>query len=57
MSFPVIAGIVRHLLTAGGSYLVLDGQVDQSIVDEGIGAIMTIGGLFWSFVDKKKHNS
>lgn len=48
-----IAGIIRHVLTAVGGYLVAKGWVDESTLPEVIGAIITIGGVVWSIFQKK----
>lgn len=54
MNKDVVLGVVRHLLTFGGGYVAAKGIVDQALVNEGIGAIMTLIGLAWSVSTNKK---
>ena len=49
-----IKGIARHALTTAGGALVTKGVVTATILDQGIGAVMTIAGIIWSIVSKKK---
>ena len=51
---PVIAGLVRHLLTFGGGFLVAKGYLDNTLLEEGVAAVITIVGIVWSVVHKKK---
>jgi hypothetical protein len=48
-----ILGIVRHTLTFVGGILVMKGLVDEAVVTEIIGGVMTLIGTVWSVVDKK----
>jgi len=48
-----ILGVVRHILTFGGGFAVAYGLADQSMVTDGVGALMTLIGLGWSIYDKK----
>jgi hypothetical protein len=50
----VILGLVRHLLTFGGGYIVAANLADANMVSEGVGAVMTILGIVWSAYDKHK---
>lgn len=47
-------GIVRHVLTFVGGFLVMQGLVDESMVTEISGAIVTLAGGIWSILDKNK---
>ena len=49
-----IEGLLRHILTFLGGYLVTSGVIDESILMEVVGAITTIVGFAWSFISKKK---
>lgn len=49
-----VAGLVRHVLTFGGGYLVAQGWVDEATMMEVVGAAVTILGVVWSFVAKKE---
>lgn len=53
MNKEVILGFVRHILTFGGGYVAAKGVIDQAMVNEIIGAMMTLVGVAWSFWDKK----
>lgn len=50
-----LLGILRHVLTFVGGVLVLQGWLDESMVQETIGAIATLVGTVWSVLDKKKN--
>lgn len=54
MNKKKILGIVRHILTAGGGYLVGQGLIDESQAIEIVGALMTIAGLVWSWKSPEK---
>jgi len=49
-----IEGLLRHILTFLGGYLVTSGVIDESILMEVVGAITTIVGFAWSFISKKQ---
>lgn len=53
MNKEVILGFVRHILTFGGGYVAAKGVIDQAMVNEIIGATMTLVGVAWSYADKK----
>ena len=48
-----ILGIVRHSLTFVGGFLVMKGITDDTMVNEIVGATMTVIGGIWSIIDKK----
>ncbi len=49
-----IYGLIRHGLTAVGGVLVTLGYINEDIIPEVIGAVMTLVGVIWSYQDKKK---
>tara|TARA_B100001287_G_scaffold246423_1_gene224358 strand:+ start:226 stop:396 length:171 start_codon:yes stop_codon:yes gene_type:complete len=49
-----VYGLIRHGLTAVGGVCVTLGYIDEEIVPELIGALMTIVGVVWSYQAKKK---
>jgi hypothetical protein len=49
-----ISGLLRHILTFVGGYLVTSGIIDEAILSEVVGAIITIIGFVWSWVGKDK---
>lgn len=50
----VLNGLVRHILTAAGGYLVAKGMIDEGSVGTVVGAIIALAGVVWSAVAKKK---
>lgn len=48
-----IYGIIRHVLTTAGGALVAKGVVDEAMMLEGVGIVMSIVGFVWSYVAKK----
>lgn len=51
MDSTVILGIVRHVLTAVGGFLITKGWISGD-VEVWVGAVMTLIGLVWSIIDK-----
>ena len=47
-----VLGIVRHALTFVGGIFVMRGLVDETIVTEIVGGVMTLTGAIWSIVSK-----
>jgi len=54
LSREQIEGIIRHTLTAVGGFLITKGILDEGIVMELSGAVITLTGLVWSIIDKNK---
>lgn len=54
MSKEIILGIVRHVLTFAGGILVAKGLLEQGVLAEIIGGVMTVAGGIWSVIDKAK---
>jgi hypothetical protein len=48
-----LTGLVRHALTFVGGLAVAKGLVDESMMVEVIGALMTLIGAIWSVASKK----
>ena len=53
MNKDTIFGIIRHVLTFGGGYLVAKGVFDQAALNAVVPAVITIAGVVWSMIDKK----
>jgi len=56
-SEPVLSALIggsvaRHILTVLGSIAVSKGWIDGGQVETVIGAVMVVGGLIWSIVQK-----
>ena len=49
-----LSGLIRHGLTFLGGLLVTKGYIDAEMVQEVVGAVMTLGGFVWSVLDKKE---
>ena len=49
-----ILGLIRHVLTFGGGYLVAQGKIDDAGMQEGIAAIITLAGIIWSAMAPEK---
>ena len=52
----VLNGIVRHILTALGGALVTKGMIGEGELELVVGAVITLAGVVWSAVAKKKGN-
>ncbi len=50
----VLNGIVRHILTAAGGALVTKGMIAQTELELAVGAVITLAGIIWSAVAKRK---
>ncbi len=48
-----ILGIVRHVFTFGGGFIVSLGLAEASLVQEISGAVLTLIGAIWSIASKK----
>ncbi len=53
MNKEAILGVVRHILTFGGGFVVAYGIGNTEMANDAIGAIMTLVGIAWSIYDKK----
>ena len=49
-----LLGIVRHGLTFIGGLLLMKGLVDEAILSEISGAVITLTGAIWSIINKKQ---
>ena len=54
MKQEVFMGLVRHVLTAGGGFIVSLGYVTNGQTEILIGAALAIAGVIWSAMHKKK---
>lgn len=50
---PAILAPIRQILTVAGTALVAKGLVQASDVEPVIGALLTIGSVAWSIIDKR----
>jgi hypothetical protein len=49
-----LLGIVRHSLTFIGGILITKGLIDEGMLNEVIGGVITLTGAIWSIVAKNK---
>jgi hypothetical protein len=54
MTKEQIFGVVRHILTFAGGFLVVKGYFDEAILNELIGGTIALAGTVWSIIDKNK---
>jgi len=54
LSKEQLLGIVRHGLTFVGGLLLMKGLVDEAILSEISGAVITLTGAIWSIINKKQ---
>lgn len=47
-------GIVRHTLTFVGGILLTKGMIDESLLNEFTGALVTLSGAIWSVISKNQ---
>lgn len=52
MNKDQILGLVRHVLTFIGGFLITKGVIDEATSVEAIGAIVTLIGSVWSVASK-----
>ena len=49
-----IMGVIRHILTTVGGGLVVSGALSGDELNQAIGAIVTLAGIAWSVISKRK---
>tara|TARA_R100000655_G_scaffold21217_4_gene43586 strand:- start:40681 stop:40845 length:165 start_codon:yes stop_codon:yes gene_type:complete len=54
MNKESILGIVRHFLTFGGGFMTQNGMASNDEVTTGVSAAVTLLGVIWSIMSKKK---
>jgi len=54
LSKEQLLGIVRHGLTFVGGLLLMKGLVDEAMLSEISGAVITLTGTIWSVINKKQ---
>jgi hypothetical protein len=53
MNKEKVLGILRHTLTFVGGILVAKGLVDETVISEVVGALITVIGGVWSVLIKR----
>jgi hypothetical protein len=53
MKKEIVLGIIRHTLTFVGGILIMKGLIEEGLVQEITGAVLTLVGGIWSVLDKK----
>lgn len=51
-----VFGIIRHVFTFLGGFLVMRGYTDEETILELTGGVTTVVGVIWSFVAKIREN-
>jgi hypothetical protein len=54
INWDTLSGLARHILTFGGGFLVTNGVISSDELGLAVGAIITLGGIVWSVISKKK---
>ena len=54
LSKEELLGIVRHGLTFVGGLVITGGLIDSGLYAELTGGVLTIAGVIWSILDKRK---
>ncbi len=54
MSKEAILGVVRHILTFGGGFMTQAGLTSEDDITTGVSAVVTLVGLVWSVLNKRK---
>ena len=57
MKKEIVLGVVRHTLTFVGGILIAKGLIDEGVLSEIIGGVITLVGGLWSVIDKTKRVS
>jgi hypothetical protein len=52
-SRAVYGAFARHILTTLGGVLVSKGLIESSMVEPLVGALLVIGGVVWSIIQKR----
>lgn len=52
MNWEMVGGLVRHVLTFGGGFLVTNGTLTDGDLQAVIGGLLAIGGVLWSLWHK-----
>lgn len=53
MKKEIVLGIIRHTLTFVGGILITKGLLDETLVSELTGAVLTLTGGIWSILSKR----
>jgi hypothetical protein len=55
VDIKAIGGLLaRHALTVAGGGLVAKGVISASMLEPTVGAVLTLGGVLWSYIQKKR---
>lgn len=53
MTKDMALGLTRHVLTAGGGFVIGKGWIDAASFEAVVGALVTLAGVGWSVYEKK----
>jgi hypothetical protein len=54
MNMETILGVIRHILTFGGGFVVAKGWADEATITAAVGAAVTLIGAVWSVLSKRQ---
>lgn len=54
MSKTQVLSLIRHTLTFVGGVLITQGTIEESVVEQIIATSLTLIGLVWGVIEKKK---
>jgi hypothetical protein len=54
MNMETILGVIRHILTFGGGFVVAKGWADEATITAAVGAAVTLIGAVWSVLAKRQ---
>ena len=54
MNTDTVLGIIRHMLTFGGGFMTQNGMATDDQVTTAVSAAVTLIGVIWSILSKKK---
>lgn len=57
MISSIALSMLRHILTAAGTWAVAKGFTDVGTVEQVVGALVTIATLVWAAVEKKQRDA
>lgn len=53
ISLDQLQGILRHLFTFGGGFLITKGYIDEESLQQISGLVISLVGVIWSVASKK----
>lgn len=54
LNWETVSGLVRHVLTFGGGFMVGNGVISNDELTVAVSAIVSLGGVIWSIWSKRQ---